>query len=239
MRVIPAIDLLEGAAVRLAEGERSRATVYEREPVALARAFARAGAPLVHVVDLEGAFAGRPIQLALVRELCAVLHEAGARVQVGGGVRDRAAIETLLACGADRVVVGTLAIREPETVAATCHAHPSRIVVAVDARDGMVAVDGWTTKTEIAASDLARDAEAFGAVALLFTDIARDGLQVGPAVAATAALQSSVGIDVIASGGVGSIADLVRLRDAGVRSAIVGRALYERSFTLEEALATC
>ena len=239
MLVIPAIDLLEGQAVRLSEGDRARATTYSDEPWTLAAEFIAAGARRIHVVDLDGAFAGRPIQVPLVRRLLDVAAAADAEMQVGGGIRDAQAVEILIEAGVDKVVVGTLAVREPELVASLCRRHPNQIVVAIDARDGMVAVEGWRETSTVPASELARQAADWGAAALLYTDVHRDGLQVGPAVESTAALQAKVDIDVIASGGVGALEHLDALATAGVRAVICGRALYERSFTLEEALARC
>jgi phosphoribosylformimino-5-aminoimidazole carboxamide ribotide isomerase len=242
--VIPAIDLLEGRAVRLAEGDRSRATIYSDEPWTLAAEFVETGARRIHVVDLDGAFAGAPRQVPLIRHLLEVVREAGeAELEVGGGIRDAAAVELLIEAGVDKVVVGTLAVREPELVAELCRRFPDAIVVAIDARDGQVAIAGWTETSTIAAVELARRAADWGAGALLYTDVSRDGLQVGPAVEATAALQAEVdrvrAIDVIASGGVGSLEHLDALARAGVRAVICGRALYERSFTLAEALTRC
>jgi phosphoribosylformimino-5-aminoimidazole carboxamide ribotide isomerase len=241
MLVIPAVDLLEGRAVRLAGGERERATIYSEAPWELAAEFARAGARRIHVVDLDGAFAGRPVQLELIRRLLDAARSSAndCELEVGGGIREASSVEALFEAGADKVVVGTLAVREPETVAALCREHPQGIVVAIDARDGMVAVEGWRETSRISALDLAREAAGWGAAGLLYTDVHRDGLQVGAAVEATAALQAEVPIDVIASGGVATLADLDALRDAGVRAVVVGRALYERSFTLAEALARC
>lgn len=244
MLVIPAIDLLDGRAVRLAEGDRSRATIYSNEPWSLAESFVQAGARRIHVVDLDGAFAGAPRQLPLIRRLLAAAREAGeVELEVGGGIRDAAAVEQLIDAGVDKVVVGTLAVREPELVAELCRRFPDAIVVAIDARDGMVAVDGWTATSSISAAELGCRAAGWGAGALLYTDVRRDGLQVGPAVEATAALQAEVdrvrAIDVIASGGVGSLEHLDALARAGVRAVICGRALYEHSFTLEEALNKC
>lgn len=249
MLVIPAIDLLEGQAVRLSEGDRARATSYSDEPWTLAVDFVAAGAQRIHVVDLDGAFAGRPMQVALVQRLIqSARTEAAARsetdaqqveLQVGGGIRDAQAVETLIDAGVDKVVVGTLAVREPELVAALCRRHPNKIVVAIDARDGMVSIEGWRETSAMPAATLARQAADWGAAALLYTDVRRDGLQGGPAVESTAALQAEVAIDVIASGGVGALEHLDALATAGVRAVICGRALYERSFTLEEALARC
>lgn len=250
MLVIPAIDLLEGQAVRLVEGDRAQATVYSDQPWTLATQFVQDGAKRIHVVDLDGAFAGKPVQIQLLRRLldaarsaCSTCSDgdAGKRVEleVGGGIRDAAAVELLIEAGVDKVVVGTLAIRDPKLVAELCRTHKGRIVVAIDARDGMVSIEGWRETSAVPAAELALQAADWGAAALLFTDVSRDGLQVGAAVESTAALQSQVQIDVIASGGVGSLQHLDALAAAGVRAVICGRALYERSFTLKEALARC
>jgi phosphoribosylformimino-5-aminoimidazole carboxamide ribotide isomerase len=240
MLAIPAIDLMGGKAVRLQEGDPKRATIYADNPCAALRDFLAAGAKRVHVVDLDGAFTGRPVQLELVRELVKVAHEGGAEVEVGGGLREPADVLAVLDTGADYVVVGTLAVRDPDAVSALCRQHPGRIIVAIDARDGLVALAGWQEATRVPALALAKTAEIWGAAALLHTDIARDGMQVGPAVDATVSLQRAVpGVLVIASGGVGSLAHLDALRDAEVRAVVLGRALYEGCFTLEEALARC
>jgi phosphoribosylformimino-5-aminoimidazole carboxamide ribotide isomerase len=236
--VIPAIDLMSGQAVRLAEGDPERRTVYSDDPVTLAGTFCDHGAKRIHVVDLDGAFAGAPVQLDLVRSIATEVQRRGHEIQVGGGVRDGSSAETLLDLGVDAVVLGTMAVRDPETAEALCKAHPGRIVIAIDARDGMVAVAGWQEASSVPAGDLARRAAAWGASALLFTDVARDGLQVGAAVEATLDVQREVEIPVIASGGVGSLEDLVALRDAGARAVVVGRALYEGKFTVKEAM-TC
>jgi phosphoribosylformimino-5-aminoimidazole carboxamide ribotide isomerase len=244
--IIPAIDLLEGKAVRLAEGDRSRATIYSDSPWQLAAEFAATGAQRIHVVDLDGAFAGKPSQVALIRRLLDAARAAapaGTKVEleVGGGIRDAAAVETLIDAGVDKVVVGTLAVREPELVAELCERFPGAIVVAIDARDGMVTVEGWTETSTMPAAELARRATGWGAGGLLYTDVRRDGLQVGPAVEATAALQAEVDqvrpVDVIASGGVGTLEHLDALVAAKVRAVIFGRALYEGSFSLTDALA--
>ncbi|PRQ05946.1 1-(5-phosphoribosyl)-5-[(5-phosphoribosylamino)methylideneamino]imidazole-4-carboxamide isomerase [Enhygromyxa salina] len=247
MLVIPAIDLLEGQAVRLVEGDRAQATVYSSQPWSLATEFVRAGATRVHVVDLDGAFAGKPVQLDLMRRLLAAARSAGeVELQVGGGIRDAAAVHALIEAGVDKIVVGTLAVRQPELVAELCRAHPNQIIVAIDARDGMVSIEGWRETSSVPAAELALQAANWGAAGLLFTDVSRDGLQVGSAVESTAALQAQVDrahpdqtIDVIASGGVGSLEHLDALAAAGVRAVICGRALYERSFTLKEAIARC
>ena len=234
MRLYPAIDLLGGKAVRLEEGRRDRATVFSERPIELVGQLARDGADRLHVVDLDGAFAGSPQQHALIREL---VEASPLPVEVGGGIRDRAAIDAVVAIGAAYVVLGTAAVRSPQLVEEACRAYPGRVIVAVDARDGVVAVDGWTASGNVTAIELGRRAAAWGAAALLYTDVARDGLHVGPNIAATAELARAVDCEVIASGGVGSLDDLARLRDAGIAAVIVGRALYDRRFTVEEAAA--
>ncbi|HEY4243919.1 MAG TPA: HisA/HisF-related TIM barrel protein [Kofleriaceae bacterium] len=255
MKLFPAIDLLGGRAVRLEAGDRARATVFHERPVELVAELARDGADRLHVVDLDGAF-GEPRQLDLIAQIVAA---SPIPVEVGGGLRDRAAIDAILAAGAAFAVLGTAAVRDPALVEAACRAHPGRIVVAVDAKDGIVAVAGWTEASSITAMELGARAASWGAAALLYTDVARDGLGHGPNVAATAALARACGIDrdsaspsgdaaragragpieVIASGGVGSLADLAALRDAGIPAVVVGRALYDRKFTVAEAARAC
>ena len=231
MRLLPAIDLLGGRAVRLEEGRRDRATVFHERPRELVAELVQGGADRLHVVDLDGAF-GDPPQRALVRE---IIEASAIPVEVGGGIRDRAAIDEVLALGAAFVVLGTAAVRSPALVEEACRAHPGRVIVAVDARDGVVAVDGWTTSGGITAIDLGQRAAGWGAAALLYTDVARDGLRVGPNVELTAQLQRAVSCEVIASGGVGELVHLERLRDAGIAAVVVGRALYDRRFTVEQA----
>lgn len=237
MRVWPAIDLLEGRAVRLHEGKRERATVFSERPWELPARFAADGAEGLHVVDLDGAFAGAPVQHALVARLIAAAAEHGPLpVQVGGGIRDRAAVDAVIAAGATRVVLGTAAVKSPALVEACCRAYPGRIVVAVDAKDGVVAVSGWTEASDVSAIELGARAAAWGAAALLYTDVARDGTGAGPNVAATAALARAVPIEVIASGGVATLDHLRALRDADLAAVVVGRALYDGVFTLAEAV---
>jgi phosphoribosylformimino-5-aminoimidazole carboxamide ribotide isomerase len=232
VKLLPAIDLIGGQAVRLEEGRRDRVTVFHDRPVELVGELARGGADRLHVVDLDGAFAGSPQQHALVRELVAA---SPIPVEVGGGIRDRAAIDAVLGLGAQYVVLGTAAVRSPALVEEACRAHPGRVIVAVDARDGIVAVDGWTASGGITAIELGQRAAGWGAAALLYTDVSRDGLHVGPNVEMTAQLARAVSCEVIASGGVGSLDDLARLRDAGIAAVVVGRALYDRRFTVEQA----
>ncbi len=231
MKLFPAIDLLGGKAVRLEEGRRDRATVFHDDPVQLVAALAHDGADRLHVVDLDGAF-GEPRQRELVRS---IVSASPIPVEVGGGLRDRGEIASVLELGAAFAVLGTAAVRSPALVEEVCRAYPSRIIVAVDARDGVVAVDGWTTSGGVTAIELGQRAASWGCAALLYTDVARDGLRQGPNVAATSALAHAVPCAVIASGGVGELDDLVRLRDAGIDAVVVGRALYDRRFTVAEA----
>jgi len=231
VKLFPAIDLLGGKAVRLEEGDRNRATIFHDNPVELVATLAHDGADRLHVVDLDGAF-GEPRQLALVQSIVAA---SPIPVEVGGGIRDRAAIDSVLALGAAFVVLGTAAVRDPALVEEVCRAYPGQIIVAVDARDGIVAVDGWTTSGGITAIELGQRAAAWGCAALLYTDIARDGLRHGPNVAATSALAHAVSCEVIASGGVGELDDLVRLRDANIAAVVVGRAIYDKRFSVAEA----
>jgi phosphoribosylformimino-5-aminoimidazole carboxamide ribotide isomerase len=232
MIVIPAIDLLGGKAVRLVRGERDSATIFADEPWQLAAAMCAAGAERLHVVDLEGAFGGAP---AARETIDRILAAATVPVQLGGGLRDRGAVEAALAAGAGWVVLGTAAVKQPEVVRHLCQTYPGRIIVAVDARDGVVAIEGWTQTASVRAEELGAQAAEWGAAALLYTDVARDGTEGGPAVAATAALARAVPVPVIASGGIGSLDHLRALHQAGIAMAVVGRALLEGRFTLAEA----
>jgi phosphoribosylformimino-5-aminoimidazole carboxamide ribotide isomerase len=232
VKLYPAIDLLGGKAVRLEEGRRDRATVFHDDPPQLVAELARDGADRLHVVDLDGAFAGAPQQVELVRQIIAA---SPLPVEVGGGIRDRAAIDRVIELGAAYVVLGTAAVRSPALVEEACRAYPGRVIVAVDARDGIVAVDGWTASGDVTAIELGKRAASWGAAALLYTDVSRDGLHVGPNVEVTAQLSRAVDCEVIASGGVGSLDDLQRLRDAGIAAVVVGRAIYDKRFTVAEA----
>lgn len=234
MKLFPAIDLLDGKAVRLEEGKRDRATIFHDDPVHLVAQLAHDGADRLHVVDLNGAF-GEPRQADLVRSIVAA---SPIPVEVGGGIRDRAAFDEVLAMGASFVVLGTAAVKSPALVEELCRAHPHKVIVAVDARDGVVAVDGWTASSDVTAVELGQRAASWGAAALLYTDIARDGLRHGPNVAATSKLAHAVSIEVIASGGVGELDDIARLRDANIAAVVVGRAIYDKRFTVAEAAHT-
>jgi len=234
MELIPAIDLLGGKVVRLRQGRYDDVTVYSDDPAAQAGAFRAQGARRLHVIDLDGARDGVPGNVDAVRAILA--SSATTAVQVGGGVRDSRSVETWLEAGADRVVLGTAALERPQEVRALCAAHPGRIVVAVDALEGEVMIAGWRERTGTDALSLAREVDSWGAVAILHTSIARDGTRGGPDVDATAAMQRAVSATVIASGGIGTIDHVRTLESAGVRAAVCGRALYEGTLSLREAL---
>ena len=233
MILYPAIDLKDGSCVRLRRGEMSEATVFNKDPADQARKFAAAGAAWLHLVDLDGAFAGKPMNRAAVQ---AILAAVPISCQLGGGIRELATIGTWLDGGIARVILGTAALKNPQLVRDACRLFPGRIAIGIDGRGGKVAVEGWAESTAIAVLDLARQFEDAGAAALIFTDVDRDGLMAGANVAATAELAASVSIPVIASGGVAGLADLGALRATGAAGVIVGRALYEGGLDLAAAL---
>jgi phosphoribosylformimino-5-aminoimidazole carboxamide ribotide isomerase len=230
--VIPAVDLLGGKAVRLHQGRYDAVTVYDEDPPARARGW-RGKVPWLHVVDLEGARDGRPVQRDVVR---AVIEGFGAGVEVGGGVRTRESFEAYLALGAKRVVLGSAAVKDAALVRALATEHPDVVVLAVDARDGFVAVDGWTQPTRILATDLVKSFADVPLAGVLYTDVARDGTRAGPNLETTAELATQTPVPIIASGGVGSLDDLRALAARGITSCIVGRAIYDGTFTLDEAI---
>jgi phosphoribosylformimino-5-aminoimidazole carboxamide ribotide isomerase len=236
MLIFPAIDLLGGKAVRLEQGRRESAKVYSHEPWVLAGAFAAAGAARLHVVDLDAAFsAGRDHNHATIER---IVKASSAEVEVGGGLRTLDDCERLFAVGARYAVLGTAALKTPELLVQACRRFPRQIVVAVDARGGLVAVEGWQESSTVEAAELAAAAAAAGAAAVLYTDIARDGMQSGPDLQATTRLVERLRpCPVIASGGVAELADLDRVRASGAQAVIVGRAIYERAFTVPEAIA--
>ncbi len=237
LTLYPAIDLKAGQVVRLLRGEMDQATVYSADPGAQARAFIESGFGWVHVVDLDGAFAGRPANAEAVRAILAAVP--GVPVQLGGGIRTMAVAEAWLAEGVARIILGSAAVKDPAFARDACRAFPGRVALGIDARDGMVATEGWADVSDVAAVDLARRFEDAGAAAIITTDIARDGMLAGVNVAATAAMARAVAVPVIASGGVAGAADLVALRaaGAGIAGAILGRALYEGRLSAAEALA--
>ncbi len=237
MILIPAIDLKGGACVRLVRGDMEKATVFNADPAAQAEIFARQGFEYLHVVDLDGAFAGKPINADAVQS---ILARVKMPVQLGGGIRDLATIEAWLGKGVDRVIIGTAAVRDPELVRSAARLYPGQIAVGIDARDGKVAVEGWAESTEMGAIDLGRRFEDAGVAAIVHTDISRDGAMMGLNVAAALALAEAVSIPVIASGGLASLADVERLLMpdcSKLAGAITGRALYDGRLDASAALA--
>jgi len=225
--LFPAIDLKNGEAVRLRQGDMARATVFNRDPAAQAQAFERQGFEYLHIVDLDGAFAGKPVNAAAVER---ILDALKIPVQLGGGIRNRATIEAWLGKGITRVIIGTAAVRDPALVKETARAFPGRVAIGLDARDGRVAVEGWAATSELAALDIARRFEDAGVAAIIFTDVARDGMLEGLNLDATIALAERISIPVIASGGLASLDDvraLLNPRAQKLQGAIVGRALYD------------
>ena len=236
MILFPAIDLKEGLAVRLQQGDPKRATVFHHDPAAQARAFEEQGFEYLHIVDLDGAFAGQPMNAAAVERILAAVRIP---TQLGGGIRDRATIEAWLAKGVTRVVIGTAAVRNPSLVKEAARAHPRRVAVGLDARDGLVAVEGWSESAKLPALDIAKRFEDAGVAAVIYTDIARDGMLKGLNLDATIALAEAVSISVIASGGLASIDDVRALlspRAQKLAGAIAGRALYDGRLDAAEAL---
>lgn len=237
MILFPAIDLKGGQVVRLFKGEMEQATVYGEDPAAQAAAFRDAGFPWLHLVDLDGAFAGEPRNAAAVE---AILARVDLPVQLGGGIRDLATVERWLSLGVRRVILGTAAVRDPDFVREACRRHPGRIVVGVDARDGRVAVAGWAEASELTALELAKRFADAGVAALLFTDVSRDGALAGVNLEATAALARDSGLPVLASGGVAGIADiegLLALMEPLIEGVVIGRALYDGRLDAAAALA--
>lgn len=232
----PAIDLKDGQCVRLRRGEMEDATIYSADPGAQARAWQDAGCTWLHVVDLNGAFAGASRNTEAVR---AILAAASVPVQLGGGLRDMAGIEAWLDAGIRRVILGSVAVKNPALVRDACRAHPGRIVLGIDARDGFVATEGWAETSDVPALDLALRFEDAGAAAIVFTDISRDGMLTGVNVEATAALASRLHTPVIASGGIGTLKDVAAVKEAagsGIEGIIIGRALYDGRVDLAAAL---
>ena len=237
MILYPAIDLKDGRCVRLKRGEMAEATVFNDDPAAQARSFAAQGFSHLHIVDLNGAFAGRPVNAAAVE---AILSAVATPVQLGGGIRTLDTIETWLAKGVARVILGTVAVRDPSLVREACRRFPGRIAVGIDARAGKVAVEGWAEASELDATELARRFEGAGVAAVIYTDIDRDGVLTGLNLQATAALARAISIPVIASGGLAGIADIEALLQPEysiIAGAIAGRALYDGRLDARAALA--
>ena len=241
LTLYPAIDLKDGACVRLLRGEMDQATVFGTDPGAQAAAWAAAGFSWVHVVDLNGAFAGRPVNEAAVKSILAAVTVP---VQLGGGIRTLGQVEAWLAAGIARVILGSAAAKNPGFVREAAKKFPGRVVVGIDAKGGMVATEGWAETSDIAAPALAKRFEDAGIAAIIYTDIARDGMKTGLNLDETVALAGAVALPIIASGGVAAVADILRLKQAAVlqpnlNGSILGRALYDGSLTPAEALAAC
>ena len=236
MLIIPAVDIKDGKCVRLLQGRMDDETVYSDEPHAMASKWARLGAQLIHVIDLDGAFEKTPRNTASILK---ILQAVKVPIQLGGGIRTEKTVGMYLEMGIERVIIGSVAINKPDFAKKLCKTYPGQIVVAIDARDGKVAIDGWTQTTRVEALELAKKFEDCGVAAINFTDIHRDGMQTGPNLEATRRLAESISIPVVASGGVSSIEDiknLLPLERAGVAGVIVGKALYSGTLDLKEAL---
>ena len=236
MLIIPAIDLKEGKCVRLEQGLMDKATVYSDDPATTAKHWESQGAELLHVVDLNGAFAGVPKNLDAIKSIRAAIKIP---IEVGGGIRDLATISTLVSIGIDRIILGTAAIENPFFVQEACREFPDRIIVGIDAKEGLVAIKGWAEVTKVQAIDLAQQMQEYGVIAIIYTDIKRDGMLSGPNIEATQALAKALHIPVIASGGVHTmkdIEDLLAVRHSGVSGVITGKAIYSGSLNLKEAI---
>ncbi len=234
MEIWPAIDLRGGKCVRLKQGDYGRETVFGEDPAAMARHWVDLGARRLHLVDLDGARDGRPTNLPSVR---AIVESVGVPCELGGGIRHEKTIREFLERGLTRLVVGTQAIRQPNWFRCACRAFPGRLVLGIDARDGRVATDGWEQTSDVGAIELAEGFAGEPIAAIVYTDIATDGMMAGPNTAAMAAMQAAVEVPVVASGGVTTTEDVVRLAAAGMAGCIIGRALYEGTLTLPEAIA--
>lgn len=236
MIIIPAVDIKNGKCVRLLQGRMDAETIYSDQPQAMAAKWARLGAPLIHVVDLDGAFAKSPQNVSSIRN---ILGSVDVPIQVGGGIRNEKTVHMYLQMGIQRVIIGSEAINKPAFVKKVCKKYPDRVVIGIDARNGKVAIDGWKETTRIEAVDLAKKFEDCGIAAINFTDIHRDGMQTGPNLEAIRRLAEAISIPVVASGGISSIRDIERLlplEEVGVVGIIIGKALYSGGLDLKEAL---
>ncbi len=238
MYLLPAIDLKDGKCVRLKQGDMNQATVFGNDPAERAKSFAGQGAEWIHIVDLDGAFAGKPVNTRPVED---ILKSVDVKIELGGGIRTLDSIERWLDKGVTRVILGTAALRDPEFVKSACQLFPDRVAVGIDAKDGFVAVEGWAETSAVTAVDLAREFESAGVCAIIYTDIARDGVLTGPNLPATVALAKSVSIPVIVSGGVSSLDDIRNCKareNDNIAGVIAGRAIYDGRFTVAQAVQT-
>ncbi len=233
MIIYPAIDVKDGRCVRLVQGKFNDVTVYSDNPIEMAIRFEQMGAQYIHVVDLDGARLGKPQNTAIISEMAVKL---GTPVQLGGGIRTIETIEIILCKGIERVILGTSAVNDPELVKKAVGSFGNNLAVAIDAKDGLVAIEGWAKTSEFTAIGFARKMEELGAKVIIYTDISRDGMLKGPNLKAMEEMVKSVGIDVIASGGVTSIQDIINLKNIGISGAIVGKALYTGDINLKEAI---
>ncbi|MGD2271569.1 MAG: 1-(5-phosphoribosyl)-5-[(5-phosphoribosylamino)methylideneamino]imidazole-4-carboxamide isomerase [Desulfobacterales bacterium] len=237
MIIIPAVDIKNGSCVRLLQGQKDTATVYSDDPAAMAKKWENQGAETIHVVDLDGAFQQHPQNTAAIIK---TVESVNVPVHVGGGIRHEKTIQHYIEIGVDKVIIGTEAIKNPKLVERACKNFPGRIIVGIDARDGLVAIEGWTQSTEIRAMDLAKRFEGYGVAAINFTDIDRDGMLKGPNIEATRRIAEAVSVPVVAAGGVSTIEDikkLLTLKTVGVTGIITGKALYAGTLILAEAMA--
>lgn len=233
MQVWPAIDLRGGKCVRLRQGDYQQETVFAQDPAAIARQFADQGAEHLHIVDLEGALEGLPVNLPAVQEILGAIN---IETELGGGVRDEQSVQELFEFGISRLVIGTSALTDPEWFRAACRQYPGKLVLGIDARDGLAATNGWQNTSNVPAIELAQQFAREPLAAIIYTDIATDGMMRGPNVAAMAEMQSAVDVPVIASGGVTTVDDVARLAAAGLAGCIIGRALYEGTLLLADAI---
>jgi phosphoribosylformimino-5-aminoimidazole carboxamide ribotide isomerase len=233
MQVWPAIDLRGGKCVRLRQGDYQQETVFAQDPTAVARQFADQGARHLHIVDLEGAREGLPVNLPSVQ---AILDEVDIECELGGGIRDEQSVSEILNFGLSRLVIGTSALTDPEWFRAACRQYPGKLVLGIDARDGWAATDGWLNTSNVSAIDLAKQFASEPLAAIIYTDIATDGMMRGPNIPAMVQMQTAVDVPVVASGGVTTIDDVTRLAAAGLAGCIIGRALYEGTLALQDAI---
>lgn len=236
MLIIPAIDIKDGKCVRLKQGRMDQETIYSDNPLDTAKRWREMGAGLIHLVDLDGAVSGRPVNKKIIED---IINNSGASIQVGGGIRDLGLIDSYIGIGAERVVLGTSAIGNPGLLKEACNRYPGRIAVGIDAVDGMVAIDGWKTVTDKKAVDLAREVEGLDIWTIIYTDISRDGMLIGPNIEGISEMARDSKIPIIASGGVSSITDIKRLKEIRpeIKGVIVGKALYSGTLDLREAIA--